>query len=71
MQGHKMVFRVVVHVVYITVMHLRTDTNRSGYGQGRGRFDKSSNVSRPRVALVEQFQEILLDAIIAKNQAIY
>ena len=42
---------------------------RNGF-RGRGRFDKSSNVSRPWVTS-KTFKKMPQDAIIAKNQATY
>ena len=49
MEGHRTVFRVMAHEVDAVARALRPERNISGYGRGRGRFDKSPNVSRPRV----------------------
>ena len=47
--SHKIIFRAIAHEVDI-VVEADLRGNMSGFGRGRGRFDKSPNVSRPRVA---------------------
>ena len=49
MEGHKLIFRAIAHRGRYSGRG-QPERNVSGFGRGRGRFDKSPNVSRPRVA---------------------